>query len=337
MTDTTKNPARRALLKGAALAAAAAPLAMTAVSEAEAAGGKIVGEEHWAQKGNVKLYLWRKRLNDGKKNKPVFFIVHGSSFSGRGGYDLQVPGKPNYSFMDEFARAGYDVWALDHENYGRSTRGTGVNSNIETGVADIEAAMPVVEKVTGQKSFLFMGQSSGAIRAGVFTMRHPERVQRLILDAFTWTGEKAPEIMRRREQVESYKKNTNRKMDLDTFMGIFSRDDPSTFEKEVPKALAAYELKYGDTAPSGSYIDMAINMPMVDPTKIKCPVLLTRAETDGNATDEELIEFYGKLNTKDKQFVMMRGIAHVAVLGINRHRVWHAMREFLTMPDTRKV
>ncbi len=337
MTETTKNPGRRALLKGAALAAAAAPLAIAASQKAEAAGTKIVGEEHWAQKGNVKLYLWRKQLADGKKNKPVFFIVHGSSFSGRGGYDLQVPGKPNYSFMDEFARAGYDVWSLDHENYGRSTRGTGVNSNIETGVADIEAAMPIVEKVTGQKSFLFMGQSSGAIRAGVFTMRHPERVQRLVLDAFTWTGEKAPEIMRRREQVESYKKNTSRKMDLDTFMGIFSRDDPSTFEKEVPKALAAYELKYGDTAPSGSYIDMAINMPMVDPAKIKCPVLITRAETDGNATDEELIEFFGKLNTKDKQFVMMRGIAHVAVLGINRHRVWHAMREFLTMPDTRKV
>jgi hypothetical protein len=29
---------------------------------------------------------------------------------------------------------------------------------------------------------------------------------------------------------------------------------------------------------------------------------------------------------------MMRGIAHVAVLGLNRHRVWHAMRAFLTMP-----
>ena len=181
MTETTRNPARRALLKGAALAAAAAPLAVAASQDVEAAGGKIIGEEHWAQKGNVKLYLWRKRLNDGKKNKPVFFIVHGSSFSGRGGYDLQVPGKPNYSFMDEFARAGYDVWALAHETYGRSTRGTGVNSNIETGVADIEAAMPVVEKVTGQKSFLFMGQSSGAIPNAysvLFLMLSPGRVKK---------------------------------------------------------------------------------------------------------------------------------------------------------------
>jgi pimeloyl-ACP methyl ester carboxylesterase len=324
------NPARRAFVAATAVAVAGA-----GVSAAEAAPAKIVGEEHWAKKGNVNLYLWRKYLNDGKKNKPVFFIIHGSSFSGRGGYDLQVPGKPNYSFMDEFARLGYDVWALDHENYGRSTRNTGVNSNIMTGVADIEAAVPVIEKVTGQKTYKVMGQSSGAIRAGVFAMRNPERVERLILDAFTWTGTHAPEIMRRRENVENLKANPNREMELATFMGIFTRDDPTTFEKEVPEALAKYELALGNTAPSGSYIDMAINMPMVDPAKVKCPVLITRAETDGNATDEELIEFFSKLPSKDKQFVMMRGIAHVAVLGTNRHRVWHAMREFLTMPDVR--
>ena len=332
MTDN--HSSRRDLFKGAAVAAAA----LTRASGAQAADTpRIVGEEHWAQKGNVKLYLWRKQLDDGVKNKPVFFLVHGSSFSGRGGFDLQVPGKPNYSFMDEFAKAGYDVWALDHENYGKSSRNTGVNSDMTTGVADIEAAIPVIEKVTGQKSFKVMGQSSGAIRAGVFTMRHPERVERLILDAFTRTGEGAPEIMRRREQVENYKAKPNRPMDLSSFTGIFSRDDPSTFEPAMAQALADYELALGNSAPSGSYIDMAIHMPMVDPTKISCPVLITRAETDGNATEAELYEFFGKLATKDKQFIMMRGIAHVAVLGINRHRIWHAMRSFLTMPDQRTV
>lgn len=324
---------RRTFFKGAAIATAGATLG----TSAQAAEPRIVGEERWAQKGNVRLYLWRKYVDTGVSNKPVVFLVHGSSFSGRGGFDLQVPGKSGYSVMDAFAQAGFDVWALDHENYGRSTRNTGVNSNMETGVADIEVAMPVVEKATGQKAFRFMGQSSGAIRAGMFAMRHPERVERLILDAFTWTGEGAPEIMRRREQVANYKAMPFRKMDVATFNGIFTRDDPSTFEKEVPAALAAYELALGNTAPSGSYIDMAIGMPTVDPTKIKCPVQITRAETDGNATDAELMEFFGKLPSKDKQFIMMRGIAHVAVLGINRHRVYHAMLEFLTMPEVRTV
>ena len=180
---------RRALMaSGAALAAASLPAAA-----ADEAKGKIVGEEHWAENGKAKLYLWRKRVvGDGPDNKPVLFLVHGSSFSGRGGFDLQVPGLPNYSFMDEFARRGFDVWTMDFQNYGRSTRDTGNNSDIMTGVGDMEAAFPVVEKITGQKSVRVKGQSSGAIRSGVFAMRNPDRVERLILDAFTWTGEGAP-------------------------------------------------------------------------------------------------------------------------------------------------
>ncbi|NVO17803.1 MAG: alpha/beta hydrolase [Rhodoplanes sp.] len=329
----TENPQlslnRRGLLAGsAAFAAASVP------AQAEVAVEKIVAEEHWAQKGNVKLYVYRKRIvDDGVATKPVLFLVHGSSFSARGGFDLQVPGHPDYSFMDAFARFGFDVWTVDHENYGRSTRNTGTNSDINSGVADLEAVMPVVERVTGQAKVRLKGQSSGAIRAGVFAVRHPERVERLILDAFTWTGEGAPEIMRRRAQVETYKASPVRKMTRDSFVGIFSRDDPSTFEAAVPAALADYELALGDAAPSGTYIDMAINMPMVDPTKILCPVLMTRAEHDGNATEAELLEFFSKLPSRDKQFAMLRGVAHVAVLGTNRKRVWHVMREFLTLPD----
>ncbi len=320
---------RRALMAcGAALAAASLPAAA-----ADEAKGKIVGEEHWAENGKAKLYLWRKRVvGDGPDNKPVLFLVHGSSFSGRGGFDLQVPGLPNYSFMDEFARRGFDVWTMDFQNYGRSTRDTGNNSDIMTGVGDMEAAFPVVEKITGQKSVRVKGQSSGAIRSGVFAMRNPDRVERLILDAFTWTGEGAPEIMRRRRDVATYQASLTRPLSRDTLRGIFSRDDPSTFEAPVPEALADYELPLGATSPNGTYIDMAIHMPMVDPTKIVCPVMIHRAETDGNATDAELLEFFGKLPNPDKTFVKLRGIAHVAVLGKNRHRVWHAMGAFLTAP-----
>ncbi len=314
---------------GAALAAGVLP------ARADDAKARIVAEDHWAQQGDVKLYLYRKRVvGDGPDNKPVLFLSHGSSFSGRGGFDLDVPGLPEYSFMDEFARRGFDVWTMDYENYGRSTRGTGNNSDIMAGVGNLEAAFPVVEQVTGQKSFYLKGQSSGAIRAGVFANKHPDRVSKLILDAFTWTGEGAPEIMRRRADVASYQAKPTRTATLATFRGIFTRDDPSTFEAPVPDALAAYELQYGDQVPNGTYIDMAIHMPMVDPTKIMCPVMMHRAETDGNATDAELLEFFGKLPNPDKWFCKLRGIAHVAVLGKNRRRVWHAMGAFLSLPAT---
>jgi alpha-beta hydrolase superfamily lysophospholipase len=37
------------------------------------------------------------------------------------------------ALMDEFARYGFDVWTMDHEGYGRSTR-TDSNSDILSGV-----------------------------------------------------------------------------------------------------------------------------------------------------------------------------------------------------------
>src|SRR5262245_22708380 len=82
--------------------------------------GRIVAEEHWAKKGAVDLYLYRKRrVDDGQDGpKPVLFLVHGSTFSSRGSYDLVVPGRSGYSMMDYFAERGFDVWTMDHEGYG---------------------------------------------------------------------------------------------------------------------------------------------------------------------------------------------------------------------------
>ena len=73
--------------------------------------------------GDVRLYLYRKRLGapqPGEAPRPVLFMVHGSSNSGRPSFDLEVPGKGEYSLMNVFARWGYDVWTMDHEGYGRS-------------------------------------------------------------------------------------------------------------------------------------------------------------------------------------------------------------------------
>jgi pimeloyl-ACP methyl ester carboxylesterase len=333
-TDDTQDAGRRRrFLQGAALTlvAAAVPPGASATEKA-----RIVAEDHWARKGAVKLYLYRKRMPDNGTPRPVLFLVHGSSFSGRGGFDLQVPGTANYSFMDEFARYGFDVWTMDHENYGRSSQ-TQSNSDIRSGVEDLKAALPVVESVTGQKKVMFYGQSSGSIRLGMFAMEEPERVDRMVLDAFTYTGEGAPEIMRRRANIASLTASNFRPTSQASFDAIFARDDPSTVDPAVPKALGDYELKLTNRTPNGTYVDMAIHMPMVDPKRLPCSVCMTRAEHDGNATDAELLDFFSQLPNKDKQFCEIRGVAHVAVLGINRHRIWHVMHAFFTLPTERSA
>ena len=46
-------------------------------------------------------------------------------------------------------------------------------------------------KETGRDKMHFYGTSSGAIRAGAYAMVQPERVDRLVLSAFTYKGENA--------------------------------------------------------------------------------------------------------------------------------------------------
>ena len=85
--------------------------------------------------------------------------------------------------------------------------------------------------------------------------------------------------------------------------------------------------------PTGTYLDMCANLPVVDPRKIACPVMIVRGEHDGVATEEDLLAFFRLLPNMDKQFSIFAGQAHVTPLGLNRHRFWHAMEAFLTMPE----
>jgi pimeloyl-ACP methyl ester carboxylesterase len=100
----------------------------------------------------------------------------------------------------------------------------------------------------------------------------------------------------------------------------------------IGDVVAETELKYGDTVPTGTYIDLVSKLPVVDPDMVLCPVLILRAEHDGIATDEDIMAFYARLPNADKQMLKIAGLAHTAPLGVNRHRFWHAIHAFLTMP-----
>jgi alpha-beta hydrolase superfamily lysophospholipase len=315
-------------------------VAQVAASDAHAQGeAKAAGEfwtaDYWANKGDVKLAIYRKRLDAPKAGEaplPVLFLVHGSSISARSTFDLTVPGKGEYSLMDAFARWGFDVWTMDHENYGRSTRTSG-NSDIASGVEDLKAGIEVVARETGREKVHMMGESSGAIRAGAYAMVRPDRVDRLILSAFTYKGENSPTLAKRAEQLAYFKTHNMRLRDRAMILSIATRDKPGTSEIEVMNALADAELKFGDQCPTGTYLDMTANLPLVDPRKVLSPVLVIRGEYDGIATVDDLWAFYHDLPTGDRQFVILPGIAHSLVLGKNRQLFWHAMHAFLTMPN----
>jgi alpha-beta hydrolase superfamily lysophospholipase len=334
---TDQAMARRTILKGAGLGVGAGLMASLAGATPVQAEGDapVWSAEYWANKGGVKLNLWRKRVGSpspGEPQRPVLFLVHGSSNSTRSSYDLQVPGKGEYSFMNVFARYGYDVWTMDHDGYGHSGS-SGNSSDIASGVEDLKAAIPVVLRETGQSKVHMYGTSSGAIRAGAYAQAQPERVDRLVMSAFTYKGTGAPEIGRRQQRLAELRASPRRKRDAAMIRSIFTRDGhASAYDPAVAEAIIAMEMQFGDTIPSGTYVDMAANLPLVDPKKVLSPVLMLRGVWDGNSTNEDLIDFYMQLPNGDRQFAVLPHTAHSPGFSNNRHLLWYAVKNFLGAP-----
>lgn len=311
---------------------ATAAINAEAVSAA-AARTQVEARDYSARKGDISLYLYRKRRapNPGVA-QPVLFLMHGSSNSSRSSYDLSVPGKDEYSMMNVFAGYGFDVWTMDHDGYGRSGS-SGNNSDIASGVEDLKAAIPVVLRESGAQKVHMYGTSSGAIRAGAYAQVAPERVDRLILSAFTYKGTGSPEIARRNAAAERYRNNPRRLRDAAMIRSIFTRDGhASGYDLAVADAIAADELQFGDQVPTGTYLDMAVNLPLVDPKKVLSPVLMIRGEHDGNSTNEDLLDFYAQLPNGDRQFAILPHTAHSIGYSNNRHLLWYAVRNFLQAP-----
>jgi len=294
------------------------------------------GKEHWTTKktaaGDVRLFLWQKPSAAGAPRGTILF-VHGSSMASQPTFDLQVPGRPHSSAMEYFAERGFDTWTVDHEGYGRSGKERPINCDISNGADDLDVASQYIFKNTGAKKLLLYGISSGALRAALFTQRHPERVARLVLDAFVWTGEGSPTLAERKKKLPEFQMKNRRPIDRAFVHSIFNRDHPGTADKATIEAFADAILALDSSVPTGTYVDMCSRLPLVDPAKIPVPTLILRGEFDGIAGVEDLLAFFGRLPHPDKQFSVMEGISHASFQQKNYMNVYHLLHGFYTQPE----
>ena len=284
---------------------------------------KIIGEEHHAHHDGADLFLWRKRMEGTDKPGDAVLLVHGSSMASTPTFDLQVKTRPGYSLMDHLAGRGYDVWCVDCEGYGRSTKTRRVSCGVERGARDVLAAANVIRRVSRKNAVHLYGISSGALRAALFAQKNPRRVKRLILDAFVWTGEGSPTLAERSRRFRGVASTSRRPVNARFIESIFTRDHPGTAYRDVIREYAKAICTLDDTIPNGTYIDMCERLP---------PVVIARGEFDGIAHLDDLVEFFRLLPNPDKQFVMMPGIAHASLQEKNHGIVFHLIERFFSQP-----
>src|SRR5262245_38620000 len=294
---------------------------------------RIPGTEHWTNKGDVKLFMWNKVAGDPARTNGTILFVHGSSMASQPTFDLDVPGRPDSSAMEYFAKQGYDTWCVDMEGYGRSTKDRDNNAPISFGADDCFAAAQYIQKTRNAGPLLVYGISSGALRAALFAQRHPEMVKRLALDAHVRTGKGRPTTAQRAKRLAEFRAKNRRPIDRAFVRSIFERDHPGTADDAVIEAFADAILALDDSVPTGTYVDMCANLPVVDPTKITAPTIIMRGEFDGIASFDDLIEFFKLLPNPDKQFAVMPGIAHASFQQKNYMIAYHILLSFFTQPE----
>lgn len=139
----------------------------------------------------------------------VVLMVHGGYWSSTAAFDLQ---HADYSWMAALARAGFDVFCMDMTGYGYSSRPLMddprnlsaedqaelvphtlpnvapsqhpyrlVTSDSETD--DIDAVVDFIRTLRGVDRVSLIGWSGGGIRTGTYTVRHPDKVARLVIFA----------------------------------------------------------------------------------------------------------------------------------------------------------
>ena len=291
------------------------------------------GTEHWTRKGEVKLFLWNKKAAAGTKPAGTILFVHGSSMAAQPTFDLHVPGRADSSAMEYFASLGYDTWTMDNEGYGRSDKDRPQNNDISNGADDLAVGSQYILEKSGAKKLLVYGISSGALKAALFAQRHPERVARIALDAFVWTGEGSPTLDERKKKLPQFLNVHRRPIDRKFVRSIFERDHPGTADDATIEAFADAILALDDSVPTGTYVDMCSKLPLVDPARLTVPAIVMRGEFDGIAGFDDLVEFFKRLPNADKQFAVMPGISHASFQQKNYRVVYHILHAFFSQPD----
>ena len=164
----------------------------------------VTGVEHWTTRrpdGDVRLFLWEKFV--GIAGRQARGAVRARLVDGVAA-DVRPHGaRPARLLGDGLVRAARLRLLVRRHGRLRPLRQDSATSTATSPTAPTTSPRPPTTSRARAACAAFMtyGISSGALRAALFAQRHPERVARLALDAFVWTGEGAPTLEQRRKKL----------------------------------------------------------------------------------------------------------------------------------------
>lgn len=275
-------------------------------------------QRHTVQVDGQPLALWEKRA---ARPTRAVLLLHGRTWSSVPDFDLQVPGERR-SLMDALVAKGYAVYALDLRGYGGSPRDSTGWLTPNRAAMDVAIVLDWIARESGirEKPILF-GWSNGSLVAQLTAQRAPDRLSMLILFGYPADPDvrfpTEPDTGKPARQA-----NTSEAAASDFITpGAISARAVDLYVKAV---LAADPAR-ADWRRSQQWNALR-------PATVRVPTLLIQGEHDPIASTEANGRLFTRLGTADREWVVIPGGDHAALLEDTMGAFVAAMTGFIERP-----
>ena len=262
------------------------------------------------------MTLWHKQGQKEVAPSKQILLLHGRTWSSLPDFDLQVEGE-NLSVMDNLAKMGFSVWALDARGYGETLRDKSGWNTPDKAANDAANVAKWITKKTGNEPTVF-GWSYGSMVALLMTQKYPEVVNAVILYGFPIDPDaavKTPKLLSKPPKAKNTAKN--------------AASDFIVAGSISQKAIDIYVRESLKADPYRADWNHLRQWERLDASEVTVPLLLIQGEHDPLADSESHARFFLKLANANKQWVVLAGGDHAALLETPKDRLVHSVNDFV--------
>jgi pimeloyl-ACP methyl ester carboxylesterase len=293
----------------------------------------------------VRLYVQERALVEpgSTPSRGTVLIVHGATYPTLPAFDIR---HEDYSWMDFLARAGFRVFAVDMEGYGKSSRPwpmedpcnlspanqqllipdvldevcepsypSALTTN-ESDWAALDSVVDFIRKRAGDDQVSLIGWSQGGTRTGGYAALHPEKVEKLVAfaPAYQRNSGDAP--------TEQPAGPAFTIQDREGFLNRWNSEvscedqvDPAVQEALWRQSLASDPVAatWGHgfirrPTNAGLFGDGGWNAALA--AQVRAPALLIAGDLDETVPEENVRDLYEDLGSRRKMFVLANCASH---------------------------
>lgn len=310
----------------------------------------------------AELYLREVKLAVTPQNpKGVALFVHGAGTPADVAFDVMYQ---DYSWMAYVARAGFDVWSIDMEGYGGSTRPPAMNdpcllspeqqkelipgklasacspssttpiTTMSSDWNDIATAVEYLTPMNGGRPIAMIGWSQGGPRAAGYAAQHPDKVARLAVLAPAYNPampDAEPNPLPSTPFPLTFQSQDDFKTNWDRQAPCPGQYDSAAAE-QIWTILKRSDPEGAKWGPGGrrapSVPSWGFNKAVV--AKITTPFLMISGENDKQVAPERVRQLYADLGSPQKVFIDLACSSHNAMWEKNRLLLFKASVDWLT-------